>query len=137
MAKTVNASVVVTRDGSTTVQNFPGMGYATFVALQSSLSGVLSMLQSWGSIRVAELIEGRAGEGPGGDCDLNRHFRQGRRRDHRSADAGRRGGSACSQQEGVISSSFWLLAPGLLWVGGAVAVLVALAVIANLYSDDD
>ena len=68
--KTVNASVVITRDGQTTAQNFPNMGYATFVALQSSLSGVLSMLQSWGSIRVADLAEGREERSPGGNCDL-------------------------------------------------------------------
>ena len=70
MAKTVNASVVVTRDGKTTVQNFDKMGYATFVALQSSLSGVMSMLQSWGSIRVAAIADGRPVRSVGGDCDL-------------------------------------------------------------------
>lgn len=70
MAKTVNASVVITRDGKTTVQNFDKMGYATFVAMQSALSGVLSMLQSWGSIRVAAMADGRPARSPGGDSDL-------------------------------------------------------------------
>ena len=75
MAKTVNASVLLTRDGNTTVQNFPGMGYATFVALQSSLGAVLATLQAWNVNRVAELVEGRASEGPGGDCDLKLELR--------------------------------------------------------------
>lgn len=70
MAKTVNVSVVVTRDGKTTVQNFDKMSYATFVALQSSLSGVLSMLQSWGVNRVAAQVDGRPARKPGGDNDL-------------------------------------------------------------------
>lgn len=76
MAKTVSVSVVVTRDGKTTVQNFDKMGYATFVALQSALAGVLSMLQSWGATRVASQVDGiKAAANPGGDNDLRMELR--------------------------------------------------------------
>ena len=75
MAKTVNVSVIITRDGKSNVQNFDKMGYATFVALQSALSGVLSMLQSWGVNRVAALVDGRKARKPGGDCDLKAELR--------------------------------------------------------------
>jgi len=76
MAKTVNVSIIVTRDGKSTVQNFEKVGYATFVALQSSLSGVLSMLQSWGSTRVASQVDGiKAGPNPGGNVDLKMELR--------------------------------------------------------------
>lgn len=70
MAKTVNVSVVVTRDGKTTVQNWDKMGYATFVALQSALAGVVTMLQSWGTIRVAAMADGRPVKSAGGSSDL-------------------------------------------------------------------
>jgi hypothetical protein len=70
MAKTVNVSVVLTRDGLTTVQNFDKMGYATFVALQAAMGSVLSMLQSWGSTKVAASIEGRPTASASGDSDL-------------------------------------------------------------------
>jgi hypothetical protein len=68
--KTVNATVIVVRDGSATTQNFPALGYATFVALQSACAGVLSMLQSWGAIRVADMAEGRESARAGGECEL-------------------------------------------------------------------
>ena len=76
MAKTVNVSVIVTRDGKTTAQNFDKVGYATFVALQAALAGVLSMLQSWGVTRVASQVDGiKAAPAPGGDCDLRCELR--------------------------------------------------------------
>jgi hypothetical protein len=76
MAKTVNVSIIVTRDGKSTVQNFDKVGYATFVALQSALSGVLSVLQSWGTARVASMVDGiKAGPSPGGNVDLRMELR--------------------------------------------------------------
>jgi hypothetical protein len=75
MAKTVNVSVIVTRDGKTTSQNFSKLGYATFVALQSALGAVLAMLQSWGVNRVAALADGRAARKPGGTSDLRAELR--------------------------------------------------------------
>jgi len=76
MAKTVNVSIVITRDGKTQVQNFEKMGYATFVALQSALNGVLSSLQSWGTARVASQVDGtKAKASPGGDNDLRAEMR--------------------------------------------------------------
>jgi hypothetical protein len=76
MAKTVNVSVIVTRDGKTTAQNFDKIGYATFVALQSALSGVLSVLQSMGATRVASQVDGiKSPASPGGDCDLRAELR--------------------------------------------------------------
>lgn len=76
MAKTVNVSLIVTRDGKTTAQNFPKVGYATFVALQSALCGVLSTLQSWGVARVAAEVDGtKTAARPGGDNDLRLELR--------------------------------------------------------------
>jgi hypothetical protein len=76
MAKTINVSVIITRDGKTTAQNFERVGYATFVALQSALSGVLSTLQSWGTTRVAAMVDGiKAPKSPGGSVDLRMELR--------------------------------------------------------------
>jgi hypothetical protein len=75
MAKTVNVSILTTRDGKTTAQNYEKMGYATFVALQTALSSMLSMLQSWGVNRVAALVDGRPIRKPGGECDLRIELR--------------------------------------------------------------
>ena len=75
MGKTVNVSIVVTRDGKTTAQNFAKMSYPTFVAMQSACSGVLAMLQSWGAARVAAIADGRPHRKPGGNCDLKMELR--------------------------------------------------------------
>jgi len=76
MAKTVNVSVIITRDGKTSTQNFDRIGYATFVALQAALAGVMSTLQSWGSTRVAAQVDGIKGPAsPGGECDLRAELR--------------------------------------------------------------
>ncbi len=67
MAKTVNVSVIITRDGKTTAQNFERVGYA---------SGVLSTLQSWGTTRVAAMVDGiKAPPSPGGSVDLRMELR--------------------------------------------------------------
>lgn len=75
MAKTVNATVVVTRDGKTDVVNYEKLSYQTFVALQASLASVLSMLQAWGAIRAAAIADGRKTRKPGGECDLKMELR--------------------------------------------------------------
>jgi hypothetical protein len=69
-AKTVDVSIIITRDGLTQTQNFPKLSYATFVALQSACASVLSTLQSWGSARVAALAGGKQDRVIGGTCDL-------------------------------------------------------------------
>ena len=75
MANTVNVSFLVTRNGTANVQNFAGMSYATFVALQGALSGVLSMLQAMGSARVAAAVDGKPDKVIGGDEDLRLELR--------------------------------------------------------------
>lgn len=71
MSKTVSVNVTVVRDGKATTQNFPNMGYATFVAMQSACMGVLAMLQSWGINRVAAMVDNRPVRKPGGSTDLS------------------------------------------------------------------
>lgn len=57
MAKTVNASIVITRDGNSVSTPLKDMPYAKFVALESALAAGLAQLASWGSIRVAAAMD--------------------------------------------------------------------------------
>jgi hypothetical protein len=75
MSKTVNVTFIVTRDGKATAQNFAGMGYATFVALEAACGGVLTKLQAKGSARVAAITESKQHKKPGGESDLRLELR--------------------------------------------------------------
>jgi hypothetical protein len=70
MAKTVNASVVFTRDGKTEATNLDKLGYATFVAIQAACVAELVGLASWGVQRVAAAVDGGKSKGAGGESDL-------------------------------------------------------------------
>ena len=70
MAKTVNATVIFTRDGKAEAHNFDKIGYATFVAIETALTAALVGLTSWGAARVAALVDGGKAKGSGGDVDL-------------------------------------------------------------------
>jgi len=76
MGKKLNASVIISRDGKSEVQNFNGIGYATFVAVQAALTGVVAVLTSWGVGRVAAHVDGLQGvEVAGGSSDLRLELR--------------------------------------------------------------
>ena len=75
MAKTVNATVIFTRDGHTDATNLDKLGYATFVAVQSALVACLANLTSWGVQRVAAAVDGGKAGHPGGDVDLRMELR--------------------------------------------------------------
>ena len=75
MAKTVNSTITITRDGiatSTPLKDFP---YAKLIALQVALSAALSQLCTWGALRVAAMVEGKSVTGAGGDTDLRFELR--------------------------------------------------------------
>jgi len=58
MAKTVNATVIFTRDGKSEVANFDKLGYASFVAIQSAVVAALASLSAWAVQRVAVAVDG-------------------------------------------------------------------------------
>jgi len=75
MAKTVDSTITITRDGisvSTPLKAFP---YAKFIALQVSLAAALSQLCTWGALRVAAMVEGKPSTGAGGEADIRFELR--------------------------------------------------------------
>ena len=71
MAKTVNSSLVFTRDGFTTTQNLPALPYERLVALQIAVAAVMVQLAALGSTRVADMSSGSTRPTPGGDVDVS------------------------------------------------------------------
>ena len=75
MAKTVDSTITITRDGIATSTPLKDLPYATFVALQISLAAAVNQLASWGAARVAAMVSSQPNPGFGGESDVRFELR--------------------------------------------------------------